>query len=210
MRIVGGACALVFSFFATAEAEATVVIDIDLSSQTMHVRGDGGNYDWRVSTARSGYVTPRGRYRPVSLQRMHYSHKYDMTPMPYSIFFRGGYAIHGTYSTAQLGRPVSHGCIRLAPGNAALLFAMVKEEGASIRISGAPPRSLYARARMGNHAAAYAHVHRRNDSAYAAWRGRPPSALSYAPARRAPVADKALQIINPALRPPPPFWPAWP
>jgi hypothetical protein len=59
--------------------------------------------------------------------------------MPHSIFFLGGYAIHGTYSTAQLGRPASHGCVRLAPGNAAALFAMVKSEGARISIAGTPP-----------------------------------------------------------------------
>ena len=80
---------------------------------------------------------------------MHYSQKYHMSPMPYSIFFRGGYAIHGTYSTAELGRPASHGCVRLAPGNAARLFQMVSAEGAAISISGVPPqgRAIYARAR---------------------------------------------------------------
>ncbi len=140
MRIASGACALFLSFFSGAAAHATVVIDINLSTQTMHVRGAGGSYDWRVSTARSGYSTPRGHYRPIGLQRMHYSHKYHMSPMPYSIFFRGGYAIHGTYSTAQLGSPVSHGCVRLAPGNAARLYSMVQSEGGSISITGAPPR----------------------------------------------------------------------
>jgi hypothetical protein len=33
-------------------------------------------------------------------------------PMPHSIFFRGGYAIHGSYATGSLGRPASPGCIR--------------------------------------------------------------------------------------------------
>ena len=47
--------------------------------------------------------TPRGSYAPTGLQRMHYSKKYHMSPMPYSIFFRGGYAIHGTYATGALG-----------------------------------------------------------------------------------------------------------
>lgn len=78
---------------------------------------------------------------PTSLQRMHYSKKYHNSPMPHSIFFRGGYAIHGTGAVSQLGRPASHGCIRLAPGNAARLFQMVKAEGASIHISGSPPAS---------------------------------------------------------------------
>jgi lipoprotein-anchoring transpeptidase ErfK/SrfK len=49
--------------------------------------------------------------------------------MPNSIFFLGGYAIHGTNAVGKLGRPVSHGCVRLAPGNAAKLFSMVKKYG---------------------------------------------------------------------------------
>jgi hypothetical protein len=46
--------------------------------------------------------------------------------MPYSIFFDGGYAIHGSYEISHLGRPASHGCIRLHPENAAVLFELVK------------------------------------------------------------------------------------
>jgi hypothetical protein len=76
---------------------------------------------------------------------MHYSHKYHMSPMPYSIFFLGGYAIHGTYATGYLGRPASHGCVRLSTEHAAILFHMVQAEGARISISGTPPTSaIYA------------------------------------------------------------------
>lgn len=132
----------------TQEALARVHVHVDLSSQTMHVESSHGTYLWPVSTARAGYITPRGYYSARSLQRMHYSQKYDMSPMPYSIFFRGGYAIHGSYATGALGRPASHGCIRLAPGNAAVLYHLVQEEGASIAISGSPPRAFhYASAR---------------------------------------------------------------
>jgi L,D-transpeptidase catalytic domain len=210
MRIASGACALFFSFFSGATAHATVVIDINLSTQTMHVRGAGGSYDWAVSTARSGYSTPRGHYRPIGFQRMHYSHKYHMSPMPYSIFFRGGYAIHGTYSTAQLGSPVSHGCVRLAPGNAARLYSMVQAEGGSISITGAPPHGLYARAHRRSHASDYAHFRHHGNAgyAYAAEHGRPQGAFAYAPTRHAPVAARALQITNPVFRQPPAS--AWP
>jgi len=112
-----------------ASAHATVQIHIDLSSQRMHVTSSSGSYTWPVSTARSGYTTPRGSYAPTSLQRMHYSRKYDNSPMPHSIFFKGGYAIHGTGYVRYLGRPASHGCIRLAPGNAARLFSLVRQHG---------------------------------------------------------------------------------
>ena len=146
MRIWAFVAAILCGLFAfDRQAQATVTINIDLSGQVMHVtNGAGATYDWTVSSARSGYVTPRGSYKPYSLQVMHYSRKYHMSPMPHSIFFHGGYAIHGTYSVRELGRPASHGCIRLAPANAAALFAMVKSEGANISISGTPPGRAYA------------------------------------------------------------------
>ena len=91
---------------------------------------DGANFaTWPVSTARRGYRTPVGNYRPQLLARMHYSRLYDYTPMPYSIFFRRGYAIHGTTEIRNLGRPVSHGCVRLSPENARLLFELVQSHG---------------------------------------------------------------------------------
>jgi lipoprotein-anchoring transpeptidase ErfK/SrfK len=113
-----------------SSAQANVSVRIDISSQTMSVSIDGWPYaTWRVSTARSGYWTPRGSFRPFLLKRMHYSRKYDNSPMPHSIFFRGGYAIHGTGYVRYLGRPASHGCIRLAPGNAARLYSLVRHYG---------------------------------------------------------------------------------
>jgi lipoprotein-anchoring transpeptidase ErfK/SrfK len=106
-------------------------IDIDLSSQSMRVdAGFFNRHSWRVSTARPGYRTPVGKYRPTRLERMWYSSKYENSPMPYSIFFLGGYAIHGTYEVKRLGRAVSHGCIRLHPDNARKLFSLVKSYGA--------------------------------------------------------------------------------
>jgi hypothetical protein len=121
----------------------------------MHVTsGSGETYDWPISSARSGYVTPRGSYRPTNLQTMHYSKKYHHSPMPHSIFFNGGYAIHGTYATGSLGRPASHGCIRISPANAAKLFSLIQAEGGSISISGSSPRSpVDAQAHSHRHAA---------------------------------------------------------
>src|SRR3954464_7993546 len=112
------------------EASASVTVQISNSAQRMRVYVDGGlAYVWPVSTARRGYRTPAGHYRVQRMERMWYSRKYDMSPMPHAMFFRGGYAIHGTYSIRQLGRPASHGCVRLAPGNARALFEMVRERG---------------------------------------------------------------------------------
>jgi lipoprotein-anchoring transpeptidase ErfK/SrfK len=107
-----------------------VNIRIDISSQSMAVDVNGRSYGhWKVSTARSGYHTPRGAWRPYMLKKMHYSRKYDNSPMPHSIFFLGGYAIHATGYIKSLGRPASHGCIRLHPRNAAKLYALVQKHG---------------------------------------------------------------------------------
>ncbi|MET3790101.1 L,D-transpeptidase [Aquamicrobium terrae] len=103
---------------------------VSLSTQTMTVRKHGRVlYRWKVSTARKGYVTPRGSWRPKRMHRMWYSRKYDMSPMPYSVFYHGGYAIHGTGAVKQLGRPASHGCVRLQTANAAAFYALVREVG---------------------------------------------------------------------------------
>lgn len=122
--------ALFVSFFAADRAAAAVVVRIDRATQTMQVIVDGvPRYDWRVSTGRRRLPTPGGVYHPQRLAARWFSRKYHNSPMPHSIFFRGGIAIHGTYETAWLGRPVSHGCVRLRPANAAALFSLVEREG---------------------------------------------------------------------------------
>ncbi len=122
--------ALVFVFASTG-ASAGIIARIDISDQTMTVMEDGNVlYSWSVSTARQGYRTPRGTYRPIRMHKMWYSHKYHMSPMPYSIFFHGGFAIHGTDAVRYLGRPASHGCIRLHPSNAKTLYNLVQSHGA--------------------------------------------------------------------------------
>jgi lipoprotein-anchoring transpeptidase ErfK/SrfK len=113
-------------------AEASVVVNIDRASQTMEVSVDGmPRYNWRVSTARQGYITPPGTYHPQMMARRWFSRLYYNSPMPHSIFFHGGYAIHGTYEISRLGGPASHGCVRLDPDHAAILFELVEREGMS-------------------------------------------------------------------------------
>src|SRR5215218_5753075 len=133
---------------AAGPASAAIVARIDNSQQRMRVYVDGELvYVWPVSTARPGYRTPPGHYRVQRMERMWYSRKYDWSPMPHALFFRGGYAIHGTYAVRQLGRPASHGCVRLAPGNARTLFEMVRARGgARIVVTNGSPES-YARLR---------------------------------------------------------------
>lgn len=136
MRIRTCLLALAVALSGATGALATVRIHIDIGSQRMHVTSASGSYSWPVSTARPGYRTPRGAFSIKGLKRMHYSSKYDGAPMPHSLFFSGGYAIHGSYATRSLGRPASHGCVRLSPGHAATLFDMVRREGGRVSISG--------------------------------------------------------------------------
>jgi lipoprotein-anchoring transpeptidase ErfK/SrfK len=127
---------------ASQNASADVLISVDKSTQRLTVSLDGkALYDWPVSTARWGYKTPNGSYRPEWLAKKWFSRKYDMSPMPHSIFFNGGYAIHGSYELSHLGRPASHGCIRLSPSHAATLFAIVQEQRSDtlIVVTGAGP-----------------------------------------------------------------------
>lgn len=108
-----------------------VVVRVDLSKQVMEVYHEGRKlFEWPVSTARQGKVTPTGQWAGAQwLSRNHRSSLYNNAPMPYAIFFNGNYAIHGTDQIRKLGRPASAGCIRLHPSNARILFNMVHAEG---------------------------------------------------------------------------------
>ena len=121
----------VLTLMTGAPAFARVLIIVDKSTQQMSVSVDGvPRYRFAVSTGRAGYGTPNGTYHPQRLAASWFSKLYYNSPMPHSIFFHGGYAIHGSYEINRLGGPASHGCVRLHPHNAATLFALVQGFGA--------------------------------------------------------------------------------
>ena len=134
MRIVTFLIAGILAGFLTfqpAPASAGVVAKIDISQQVMRVYVNGRHqYTWKVSTGRRGYGTPTGSYTVKRMYRKYYSRKYGGAAMPNSLFFRGGFAVHGTSYVSQLGRPASHGCVRLHPSNARTLFNLVRAHGA--------------------------------------------------------------------------------
>lgn len=143
---------------ALAAARAGIVITVDKTAQRLSVDVDGAHrYDWPVSTARWGYRTPIGTYRPERLARKWFSRKYDWSPMPWSIFFDGGYAIHGSYEVSHLGRPASHGCIRLHPNNARILFGLVQQHVRDTRIviTGEGPPAAWHEVAARKHRAAF-------------------------------------------------------
>src|SRR5450631_2339323 len=118
--------ALVF----VAPAQAELFISIDKAAQQMTVTVDGTEmYVWPVSTGAPGYDTPSGEYKPFRMEKDHFSREWDDAPMPNSIFFTmQGHAIHGSNHVKAIGTPASHGCVRLEPKNAGILFALVRHE----------------------------------------------------------------------------------
>ena len=120
-------------------ADWVAAVDAGDADGLTHARNGLALAGWWRDLADAGYVTPTGTFSPQRLAPVYYSKKYDNAPMPHAIFFYYGFAIHGSYETRHLGHPASHGCVRLAPANAAKLYAMVQNEGATITISGTPP-----------------------------------------------------------------------
>jgi lipoprotein-anchoring transpeptidase ErfK/SrfK len=109
---------------------AVVEARVDLSEQRMHVYQHGVlRYTWPVSTARRGKVTPTGAWTAKWASKNHRSSRYGGAPMPYSIFYSGNFAIHGTDQIKRLGRPASAGCVRLHPDNARVFFNMAHQVG---------------------------------------------------------------------------------
>ena len=110
----------------------TIIAVVDKSDQKLHLYENGlKKHSWDVSTARKDKVTPTGTWNAQWLSKHHKSSIYNNAPMPYSIFYNGNFAIHGTDQIGRLGTPVSSGCVRLHPENAAVLYAMVEQAGKS-------------------------------------------------------------------------------
>ncbi len=127
--ILAAALAALAATLAPAPAAADIVAKVDLSDQQMQVYVDGKlKHSWSIASGRDGYETPTGKFRPQRLEREWYSKQYDDAAMPYSVFFKAGYAIHGGYG--RMGRPASHGCIRLTTSNAAKFFNLIQQHGA--------------------------------------------------------------------------------
>lgn len=114
---------------AHSKAHAEIVVRVDKAAQRAYVLVDGEvKHKFIVSTGLAG-GPPIGTFKPQRLERMWHSRLFNMAPMPYSIFFHGHFAIHGTNAIKKLGQRASHGCVRLHPDNAATLFNLVKTNG---------------------------------------------------------------------------------
>ncbi len=132
-RFVLAAC-LLFVFMGVGVAREPVRARVDLSEQTMDVDfGDGIVETWTISSGKRGEETPIGKFKGYLWSRDHVSSIYRL-PMPRAVFFSGNFAVHS--SSARLGRPASHGCIRIAHENADRLFNETRGRGFEIEIVG--------------------------------------------------------------------------
>ncbi len=120
----------------------TLKLDVDLTTQRLTVTERGEvKFVWAISSGRAPYATKTGTFRPQWASRMWYSRQYDMAPMPHAVFFNGGIAFHATNATHLLGRPASHGCVRLSPQNARALYTLIHAHGyahTEITVAGRP------------------------------------------------------------------------
>jgi hypothetical protein len=104
-------------------------LHVDLAQQTLVAyRGDQPVFATLISSGRQGYETPPGLFR------IHEKHKtttmrgsdsngvFEVSEVPWTMFYRGSYALHGAYWHDDFGTVRSHGCINIAPIDARWLF----------------------------------------------------------------------------------------
>ncbi len=113
---------------------------ISKSKQRLYLYVDGVVVDtFKVSTGDKKHETPKFDTRPNGLMFKKYTSKkfpggnyQGLGNMPYVVFIKGGYGIHGTTlgNIKKLGTKASHGCIRLHPDNGKIFFELVKSVGA--------------------------------------------------------------------------------
>ena len=192
MRRLAASVLSAFAFLIGSRgAEAKLDVIVDKSTQQMWVMIDGqARYVWRVSTGRDRHGTPNGIYRPERLERVWHSRAYYQSPMPHSIFFHNGYAIHGSYAISQLGGPASHGCVRLHPQHAEALFRLVQLEGVgntSIVVTGNDPGRPWRVARRDLDRWGGPSVERPPEGLWAGPRPADPPMSPWRPADRGPV-----------------------
>jgi lipoprotein-anchoring transpeptidase ErfK/SrfK len=106
-------------------------IEIDLKKQELSYRFDGKLINsWRISSGKASMPTPKGDFKVINKFPRPWSKRYGLW-MPYWLGFKdGSYGLHelpewsGGYKEGanHLGKPVSHGCVRLAVGNAKVLY----------------------------------------------------------------------------------------
>jgi hypothetical protein len=111
-------------------------IDVSIVSQTMVLwEGERPVYASLVSTGRDGLGDPNKTFStPCGVFRIYQKHitttmdsavadkEFELRDVPWVMYFKGGYALHGAYWHDDFGKVRSHGCINLAPIDARFVF----------------------------------------------------------------------------------------
>jgi hypothetical protein len=111
-------------------------VDISIVSQTLVLwEGDRPVYATLVSTGKDGLgdpgktlSTPRGTFRiyqkhvTTTMDSSVADHEFELRDVPWVMYFKGGYALHGAYWHDDFGHVRSHGCVNMAPIDARYVF----------------------------------------------------------------------------------------
>jgi lipoprotein-anchoring transpeptidase ErfK/SrfK len=111
-------------------------IHVDLDEQTLTAyEGNRPVYATLVSSGIDGFDTPDGLYR---IRRKYISRtmsgpdpdhgSYEIEEVPWTMYYRGGLAVHGAYWHDEFGRVRSHGCTNVPPADARWLFLWTAPE----------------------------------------------------------------------------------
>jgi lipoprotein-anchoring transpeptidase ErfK/SrfK len=100
-------------------------IQINLTTQRLTAwEGNKPVYAIIISSGKKSTPTQTGVFKIQSkhaIARMQ-GDGYDISNVPYVMYYEGGYAIHGAFWVRKFGTPISHGCINVAPDHAKWLF----------------------------------------------------------------------------------------
>jgi lipoprotein-anchoring transpeptidase ErfK/SrfK len=111
------------------------LIEISVASQRLIAWRDGvAVMRLVISTGRPGYDTPTGRYKVIFKNPNAWSSKWGVW-MPWAMNWHGNYFIHQlphypdsseNIGASTLGKPASHGCVRVNVGDAKALYRWTK------------------------------------------------------------------------------------
>jgi lipoprotein-anchoring transpeptidase ErfK/SrfK len=107
------------------QSESDKWIEVDLSEQRIYAHeGQKTVFKAVVSTGIAQYPTRTGRFKVYAKYRATRMRGpgYDLPNVPWTMFYQGDFAIHGTYWHNNFGRPMSHGCINMKTVEAKWLY----------------------------------------------------------------------------------------
>jgi lipoprotein-anchoring transpeptidase ErfK/SrfK len=100
-------------------------IEVNVATQRLIAwEGPTPVYAVVVSTGTDAHPTLPGSFAVQSKHRTARMRgdDYDVPDVPYTMYYSGGYAIHGAYWHRRFGTPVSHGCVNVAVNHAKWLY----------------------------------------------------------------------------------------